>query len=181
MWRDIVLDWLAAAGPFAFLLSIIFNTIISILAFVPSFFITAANIAFFGFWTGTLISFIGESVGAVVSFLLYRKGLKTFSPKALDRYKWLIRLQETEGSRAFIMVLGLRLFPFAPSGLVTLAAATSRISFVHFALASTLGKIPALLIEAYSVYQVLEWGLEGKIILSVFSIGVVGMLFFRKR
>jgi uncharacterized membrane protein YdjX (TVP38/TMEM64 family) len=90
-------------------------------------------------------------------------------------------LQETEGYRAFFLVLGLRLFPFAPSGLVTLAGATSRISWVHFAIASTLGKIPALLLEAYSVYRVLEWGLEGKIILTIFSIGVVGMLFFRKR
>nr|WP_204418470.1 VTT domain-containing protein [Bacillus tianshenii] len=181
MWKDFVLEWLDIAGPFAILLSIIFNTVISILAFVPSVFITAANIAFFGFWVGTLVSFLGESVGAVVSFLLYRKGLKAFSPKALERNKWLIRLQGTEGHRAFLLVLGLRLFPFAPSGLVTLAGATSRISLIHFAIASTLGKVPALLLEAYSVYRVLEWGTEGKIILTLFSIGVVGMLFLRKR
>ncbi|MCA1321739.1 VTT domain-containing protein [Bacillus tianshenii] len=181
MWKDFVLEWLDIAGPFAILLSIIFNTVISILAFVPSVFITAANIAFFGFWVGTLVSFLGESVGAVVSFLLYRKGLKAFSPKALERNKWLVRLQGTEGHRAFLLVLGLRLFPFAPSGLVTLAGATSRISLIHFAIASTLGKVPALLLEAYSVYRVLEWGTEGKIILTLFSIGVVGMLFFRRK
>ncbi|MFE7063777.1 TVP38/TMEM64 family protein [Sutcliffiella sp. NPDC057660] len=181
MWKDFVLEWLEIAGPFAILLSIIFNTVISILAFVPSVFITAANIAFFGFWVGTIVSFLGESVGAVVSFLLYRKGLKAFSPKALERNKWLVRLQETEGYRAFLLVLGLRIFPFAPSGLVTLAGATSRISLIHFAIASTLGKIPALLLEAYSVYRVLEWGIEGKIILTLFSIGVVGIMIFRKR
>ncbi|WP_078382409.1 TVP38/TMEM64 family protein [Sutcliffiella halmapala] len=181
MWESFFLDWLQAAGPFAILLSIIFNTFISILAFIPSFFITAANIIFFGFWMGTLISFLGESIGAIVSFFLYRKGIKAFSPNVLKRYKWLLRLQQTEGGRAFCLILALRLFPFAPSGLVTLAGATSKIKWLHFAIASTLGKIPALLLEAYSVYQVLEWNLTGKIILTMFSILVVGILIIRKR
>lgn len=180
MWKDQVLEWFAAVGPFAILLSILINTFISILAFMPSVFLTAANLAFFGFWWGTLISFLGESIGAVVSFWLYRKGIKKFAPDALMKNKWLVRLQETGGREAFLLVLALRLFPFAPSGLVTLAGATSRISLVGFAVASTVGKIPALMLEAFSVYQVLQWNTAGKVILALVAVGVV-VLVLRER
>ncbi|QFT87335.1 TVP38/TMEM64 family inner membrane protein YdjZ [Bacillus sp. THAF10] len=174
MWRDYLIELFSASGPWiAVVISIVINTIISILAFVPSVFITAANLAFFGFLIGTLISFLGESIGAVVSFWLYRKGIKKFAPDALLKNKWLFRLQQTDGKNAFILVLALRLFPFAPSGLVTLAGATSKIGLGSFAVASTIGKIPALLIEAFSVYQVLQWNTPGKIILTLVAIALL--------
>ncbi|MCM3620032.1 TVP38/TMEM64 family protein [Sutcliffiella horikoshii] len=176
MWKDQVMEWFAAAGPFAVILSILINTIISILAFMPSVFLTAANLAFFGFWLGTLISFLGESIGAIVSFWLYRKGIKRFAPEALMKNKWLTKLQETGGREAFLLVMALRLFPFAPSGLVTLAGAASKISLVGFAVASTIGKVPALLLEAFSVYQVLQWNTAGKVILALVAAAVVVMV-----
>ncbi|NNU91543.1 hypothetical protein ETB99_13830, partial [Anoxybacillus sp. CHMUD] len=56
--------------PFAFFISIAINIVISILGVVPSVFLTAANLAVFGFWKGTFLSFVGEAVGAIVSFVL---------------------------------------------------------------------------------------------------------------
>ncbi|QZT35132.1 hypothetical protein HUR95_07915 [Caldalkalibacillus thermarum TA2.A1] len=44
------------------------------------------------------------------------------------------------------------------------------IGFLLFAIASTIGKIPALLIEAYSVYQVTQFEWQGKIILSLAAV-----------
>jgi uncharacterized membrane protein YdjX (TVP38/TMEM64 family) len=64
------------SGLLAIFVSIIINIIISILGVVSSFFITAANIGFFGFGNGLLISITGEAIGAIISFYLYRKGLK---------------------------------------------------------------------------------------------------------
>ncbi|MCG3017850.1 VTT domain-containing protein, partial [Escherichia coli] len=55
---------------------ILLNVLISIAGVLPSVFLTAANLVVFGFWEGMVISFIGESVGAVVSFWLYRKGFR---------------------------------------------------------------------------------------------------------
>jgi len=49
----------------------------------------------------------------------------------------------------------MRLMPFVPSGLVTLSAAFSRMTLPSFAVASTLGKVPALLIEALAVTAIL--------------------------
>ncbi|EMI09959.1 TVP38/TMEM64 family protein [Anoxybacillus gonensis] len=153
----------------AFLLSIGINIVISILGVVPSVFLTAANLAVFGFWQGTFLSFIGEAVGAIVSFLLYRKGFRKLSETKWFSYQKVKRLLEAEGVEAFSLVLSLRLLPFVPSGLVTFVAAIGRMSLLLFLVASSLGKLPALLLEAYSVYQVMNWTWQGKVILTLVS------------
>jgi uncharacterized membrane protein YdjX (TVP38/TMEM64 family) len=66
----------------------------------------------------------------------------------------------------------MRLLPFVPSGLVTFAAAVGKVRLFLFLVASSLGKIPALLIEAYAVYQVTQVGWQGKVIISVMALAL---------
>ena len=151
----------------AIVISICISIIIAIMGVVPSVFITAANILFFGFWNGMFISFLGEAIGAAIAFLLYRKGFKKTVEKKLDNYPKLKRLVDAENKEAFYLVVALRLIPFVPSGLITFAAAVGRISFPVFIVASSLGKLPALFIEAYAVNAVTNFGWQGKLILAV--------------
>ncbi|WP_203362905.1 VTT domain-containing protein [Bacillus sp. REN10] len=148
------IQWLPHHPALLFLLSIGVNIVVAISGVLPSTFITAANITLFGFNGGLFVSIIGEAAGAVISFTLYRKGLKTFKIKREN--KFLQRLEQTKGGEAVFFVLFLRIIPFVPSGAVTLAAAFSQMSLLSFSIASTIGKIPSLLIEAYSVQQVLK-------------------------
>jgi uncharacterized membrane protein YdjX (TVP38/TMEM64 family) len=164
----------------AFFISLGISVLIAILGVVPSVFVTAANILFFGFWNGLLISLLGEALGAIVAFVLYRKGFKRATTSSLQKYPRLQRLAETRGRQGFMLIIGLRLLPFVPSGLVTFAAAVGSISLPLFAIASTLGKIPALFIEAYSVYQVTEFGWQGKAILGLTAI-IILYLVLRKK
>ena len=154
----------------ALLISIFINIIIALAGIIPSFFITAANILFFGFWEGTLISFIGESTGAVLAFLLYRWGFKKAASEKIQRFPKAARLLEAGPREAFGLIFSLRLLPFVPSGLVTFAAAIGRVSFFIFFAASSLGKVPALLMEAWSVYQVTAFNWQGKVILVVVAV-----------
>lgn len=162
-----VFQWLEEMGLYAVWVSLLLNIVISILGIIPSFFITAANVSFFGFGYGLLISILGEALGAMASFVLYRKGISKVKQKIPLTHKYLEKLQDTKGTEAFFLILTLRIFPFVPSGLVTLASAYSRTGFLNFSIASTLGKIPALGIEAYSIYQVIEWEWQGKLILGL--------------
>ncbi|MEO6071251.1 MAG: VTT domain-containing protein [Chitinophagaceae bacterium] len=155
------------------LISLFLSVIIAVLGVVPSVLITAANILFFGFWPGILLSFVGEAAGAAVAFLLYRKGFKKRAQKGLDRYPRIKRLVAAEGSTAFSLIFTLRLLPLVPSGLVTFAGAVGKVSTGIFVLASSLGKIPALLIEGYSIYEVGKFGMLGKIILTVAACGLL--------
>ena len=150
----------------AILISLAISILVAVLGLVPSVFITAANILFFGFWKGTLISFLGEVIGAAAAYFLYRRGFKKASQNSLERFPKVQRLVNAEGRVAFLLILSLRLIPFVPSGLVTFAAAVGTVTPAVFLTASSLGKIPALLLEAYSVYQVTRPGWPGKAILA---------------
>ena len=154
----------------ALLISICASIIVAVLGVVPSVFITAANILFFGFWNGALVSFLGECLGAGIAFMLYRAGFKKKVEKGLDQYPRLKRLLHAQNKEAFYLVFSMRLMPFVPSGLITLAAAVGKVSFIIFIVASSLGKIPALLIEAYSVYEVTQFGWQGKLILTIAAV-----------
>lgn len=170
MLQEMITDWLLINKYFGLILSIGINIFISIMGFIPSFFVTAANLTVYGFWLGTLISFLGEVIGAIVTFILYRKGFKSFSRFQIDKYPFLKKLFSAEEKEAFLMVLLLRVLPFVPSGIVNLFAAISSMKLITFMVASTIGKIPALLLESYSVFQIISWTSEGKVILALICI-----------
>jgi uncharacterized membrane protein YdjX (TVP38/TMEM64 family) len=90
----------------------------------------------------------------------------------LLQYKKLKKLLSAQNKEAFQLVFSLRLIPYVPSGLITFAAAIGNVSFNYFLVASSLGKIPALLLEAYSVYGVTHFDWQGKLTLLL-----IGLLF----
>lgn len=164
----------------ALLISLFASIVVAILGVVPSIFITGANILVFGFVGGLLISFLGEAIGAVVAFFLYRKGFKKVSQEPLKKYPKLTKLIESEGRDAFWLILSLRLLPFVPSGLVTFAGAIGKVSILMFAIASTIGKVPALLIEAYSVHYVFQLEWQQKITFTLVSVSIFLIVYFKR-
>ena len=95
--------------------SIVLNIVIAVLGVIPSYFITGANIVFFGFWQGTLLSIIGEILGAAFSFIIFRKNIRNISLKFIQNYPDLMKLINSEGPDAFYKILILRALPFVPS------------------------------------------------------------------
>ncbi|RYY99072.1 MAG: TVP38/TMEM64 family protein [Chitinophagaceae bacterium] len=178
--KEFLLDLFSQHPGAALGLSLLASVLLAVLGVLPSVFITAANILFFGFWKGTAISFAGEALGAAVSFWLYRKGFRKGAAPAFARYPKARRLLEAQGTEAFGLILSLRLLPFVPSGLVTFAAAIGRVSAGTFVLASSIGKAPALLLEAWSVQKVTEGSVAGKIILAVVAFGLLFLLLRKK-
>lgn len=88
----------------------------------------------------------------------------------MQKYAAVRKLLQAQGKEAFYAIVSLRLIPFIPSGIVTFTAAIGRVNLFTFFLASSLGKIPALLIESYAAYQVTEFGWQGKVILLVVGV-----------
>lgn len=171
--KETVLEFFQLHPQLALFVSLALSIVVAVIGILPSVFITGANILFFGFWPGIALSFLGEALGAVVAFFLYRKGFKKGTAERLKKYKSIHQLLEAENSKAFWLVLSLRLIPFIPSGLVTFAAAIGRVSWLTFAVSSSLGKLPALLLEGYAVYQVTEFGWQGKLILTVSALAIL--------
>jgi uncharacterized membrane protein YdjX (TVP38/TMEM64 family) len=166
---------------YAFLISIGVSILIAVLGVVPSVFLTAANILFFGFWNGTLISFAGESIGAAIAFWLYRVGFKKRVQNKGEKFSAVKKLLHAEGREAFIAIISLRLIPFIPSGIITFTSAIGKVSMITFFIASSLGKIPALLIEAYAAYQVTAFKWQGKLILLLVGVYLLYLVFKKKK
>ena len=82
--KEEVLALFNAHPGLAIVISLGLSVLVAIVGILPSVFLTAANILFFGFLPGMLISFLGETIGAIVAFFLYRWGFKkkSFPPPA---------------------------------------------------------------------------------------------------
>ncbi|MGI2329199.1 TVP38/TMEM64 family protein [Planococcus sp. YIM B11945] len=134
-----------------FFLLLLLNIAIGAFGFIPSFFVTALNIDWFGLSAGTFLSLAGEIIGAIIGFRLYRLGFSKANPAWLKHRFW-VALQNQPPNRIFWSVILFRLIPFVPSGLVTAGASLTTISAWKFAIASTIGKIPAVFLEIAAVY-----------------------------
>jgi len=177
--KESLLQLFSQHPQLAIAISLLASILIAIAGILPSVFITAANILFFGFWPGLFLSFAGEALGAIVAFMLYRKGLKKGLAPTLDAYPRAKRLVDAEGREAFSLIFSLRLLPFVPSGLITFAAAVGKVSAGLFFIASSLGKLPALFIEAASVYGFTRFGLGSKILLAAAGIAIAAYVIKR--
>lgn len=90
--QTFLLEHLEAAG----FISILLNILISITGVFPSAPLTFVNVKLFGFWNGFSLSFIGEVLGAALSFWLYRKGFHTLVTFSLQVAKAAARTRERE-------------------------------------------------------------------------------------
>jgi uncharacterized membrane protein YdjX (TVP38/TMEM64 family) len=138
-----------------FFLLLLLNMAIGAFGFIPSFFVTTLNINLFGLSIGTFLSLSGEIFGAILGFYLYRLGFSKLKPSWRSHRFWQV-LQSQSPGRVFWSVIGFRLIPFVPSGLVTAGASLTAISAWRFALASTIGKIPAVFLEIAAAYGYTE-------------------------
>lgn len=155
-WQQALLNTMQQHPQWALFISICISTLVAIAGLLPSVFITAANIYFFGFTNGLLVSVAGESIGAAVSFILYRYFFRHKMQHLLVKYPRAEKLANSSQQQSALLVLSMRLLPFVPSGIITFAAAIGHMYFFNFLLSSTLGKIPALLIEAALVQGFLQ-------------------------
>nr|BDA21889.1 TVP38/TMEM64 family protein [Clostridium perfringens] len=155
----------------AIFISLFISVIIALLGIVPSVFVTGANIVFFGPINGFLISLLGEVIGGWISFKVYRKGINKFAGNIEGKYELIDKIVKSEGRNVGILIFEGRLIPFIPSGLVTLAAAMSRVNSFTFIISTFLGKIPSILLEVLASYGVIMASQKNlKLVIGVLSL-----------
>ncbi len=182
-WRfwDLDINRLASVyrglGLAAVLISLVLNVLQTFVVVMPSVFLSGANAIVFGLFWGTVLSWIGETLGAAVAFTCYRIfGRETVAEGTRNRY--VKRITELSGEKGFISVLTLRLLPAFPSGLVNLLAALSRVSFRAFIFATAIGKLPSLVMESFIGHDLFTWrqNLARLVIVLVIAIAVYFIL-----
>ena len=148
------MDWLtpvvlkvAELGPWAPVLFVVLYIAVAV-TMAPAFFLTVAGGAVFGVWQGSLLVFVGASLGASAVYALA-------APFA--RARWMQRVIRDErvaavrgavaGGGVRIMLL-LRLSPLIPYSVLNYALALSGVRYADFVVA-LLGMIPAIVLYTY--------------------------------
>jgi len=154
---DEIFNFLKGNLPLSVAASLVLNILLSLAGVLPSVLLTGINTQVFGLFGGGVISWLGEILGAVISFLFYRYILGEEAREHLLRYpSWNFLLQAPDVN-SFRLILTARILPLIPSGLVNLAGALSPIGLTAFLLATALGKIPSLVMETFIGHDLFLW------------------------
>lgn len=103
----------------------------------------------FGFFFGSLFSFIGSAITMILSFVIARFFLHDFFDKVKSKIKLFDRilLKITEGGKNFILFA--RLFFVTPYNSLNVVSAISNIPFGIYSIYSVIGALPSCLFYAY--------------------------------
>lgn len=140
-------DFIAGFGTWAMAVSFLVDVLINALGFLPSIFVSTANGLLFGVFNGVIISWLAETVGVIISFLLMRTVLRDTAKKIIDKSNSLQKIDEMSGKNGFKLMLFLRTIPYFPSGLLTALGAVSSISIKDYIFANLIGKFPSTALE----------------------------------
>jgi uncharacterized membrane protein YdjX (TVP38/TMEM64 family) len=140
----IKLSQLGAWGPVLFILLYVAAAV----TLAPAFFLTVAAGAMFGVWRGSLIVFIGASLGASAVYVLGVPMSRSRLMARLTRDRRVAAVRDAvRGEGAWVMFL-LRLSPLVPYNILNYALALSGVRYWDFAIA-LLGMIPAIIMYTY--------------------------------
>lgn len=176
-------EYYRGLGIWAVVISLGLNILQTFVVFMPSVFLSGANALVFGLFWGTLVSWLGEVIGAVIAFGIYRC-LGRGSVEELEKSRgYLQKIDELSSRRGFGIVLILRVLPAMPSGIINLLAALSKISFAAFITATAIGKLPSLVLESFIGHDLFAWreNLARLLILAALAmLGYLAYYFYRK-
>lgn len=150
-------SYIASFGIWAIVFSFFLDVLINALGFLPSIFISTANGVLFGVVPGIIISWLAETVGVIISFLLMRGILRSSAEMLIAKSNYLQKLDEFSGKSGFKMMLIARTLPYFPSGIITAVGALSQISLRDYALANLIGKFPSTALEVVIGYDIVNY------------------------
>ncbi len=129
-------------------LTMMFATGMALFPIIPYPIIGGLIGAAYGPALGGFITWFGSSLASILMFLFVRYGYQDWGLKILHRYKGVAKVTALYENNAFLMILFSRMLPFIPSIIINIYSALSRVSFLSYAIASSLGKVPAMLLFA---------------------------------
>ncbi|MEQ6389962.1 TVP38/TMEM64 family protein [Bacillaceae bacterium S4-13-58] len=141
-----LIAWIRSWGMLAPILSIFLMVLQAIAAPLPAFLITGANGMVFGIFWGVIISWIGATAGATVSYYLAKIFGKTVIPRKYQDKKWLKKWEQVSEKHGFTIVLVSRLIPVVSFDFISYAAGFTRMRISHFLFGTGIGMIPGTII-----------------------------------
>lgn len=178
------IEYIKSFGSLAMIVSFFLGVFVNLIGFPPAVIFSAANALVFGIFQGILLSWIAETVGVTLSFLLLRFLFRDVAEKIIAQHASLKRIDSFSGKDGFKVMLIARTLPYFPSGVLNALGAVSQITLFDYVLSSLIGKLPSTALEAMIGHDALTAGENPKRLLvgvSVTVILIVGYWLYNNR
>lgn len=175
-----LVEYLRSFGPWAMVVSFFLDVLINAGSIFPSIFLSTANGLIFGLPLGILISWLAETVGVVISFLLMRFFFRSTAEKLIAKSNSLKHIDEASGKHGLEWMAFARALPYFPSGILTAIGAVSSISVRDYIIANLIGKFPSTALEVVIGHDLVNYK-EHSERLAVLVIVVVGIFWGYKK
>lgn len=181
--KDTLLELVKGGGSLSVLISMLLVAICVFFPIIPFPVLAGVIGAVFGTAQGVFISLAGAMAGTMCFFLLSRYGFRDWAVEKLSKYPKVKEYEEFLNRHSFMSILTCRLIPIIPAPIVNIICGLSHVKMITFFIASTLGKIPNILILSYagslfSDNKLYSFGIYGVYVLIIFLINLV--IIYRK-
>lgn len=134
-------EFIQGKGVMAPIIYVALLSSLPLLLFPDSILVIAGGMIFGLFW-GSILTTIGSLIGATIAFYISRK-LGQQVVKKLIKKDLVLFDRKNSG---FFLILMLRLIPLFPFKIVSYSAGLSDVKFKDFALATTIGSLPGIIV-----------------------------------
>lgn len=148
VFKDQILLWLDQARDVSPLLIVLVATLLALFPVIPYPLIGVVLGVTFGPELGAVYTWLGSASASILMFVLVRWLFFEWGQRVLQRVKVIDRMTSLFERNAFLFILSSRLLPFIPSIVINVYCALSKVRFWPYAIASSLGKVPAMLLFA---------------------------------
>ena len=139
--------WVESLGPLGPAVFIAGYAVATV-AFIPGSILTLAGGAIFGLAKGTLIVFIGASLGSALAFLVARYLARAAIERRIEESSRFAAIDSAVAKQGLKIVFLLRLSPIFPFNLLNYALGLTRVSFRDYVIAS-IGMLPGSFLYVY--------------------------------
>ncbi|MGG3282573.1 TVP38/TMEM64 family protein [Paenibacillus solani] len=174
-----IMDWLGGNPPF--ILMILLATLLALFPVAPY----KVVIAILGYAYGTVwaaaISWFGTTIAAIILYVIVRTLYREAGRRLIDKYSVIRSFTGAVERRPFQAILLVRMLPIVPQMAVNIYAGVAAIPFWTYAIATGIGKIPAILLYAWLGSGFVDHPVMFTMIAAgLMLVTVIGVAIFRK-
>mgnify|MGYP003575039074 CR=1 FL=1 len=178
--KDELLILIKAGGIISVLISMLFVAICVFFPIIPFPVLAGLIGGVYGTSQGVIVSLTGAMAGTMGFFYLSRYGFRDYAQSKLMKYPKIQEYDEFLNRNSFVAIFTCRLIPIIPAPVVNIICGLSKVNGLIFFTASSLGKIPNILIlsiagASFSSNKLFSFGLYGGYILILFLVNFVIM------
>ncbi|WP_096199622.1 TVP38/TMEM64 family protein [Bacillus sp. FJAT-45350] len=147
-YGESILSWMRHSGKDSVVITSIVATLLALFPIIPYPVIGGIIGAAYGPVLGAVVTWIGSALASILMFMFVRFGYQDWGMKVLSSNKGLNKITILFEKNAFLTIFTTRLIPVIPSILVNVYSALSRVHFIPYSIASSLGKVPSMILFA---------------------------------